>query len=116
MEIAVQKLRNVIRCSRCRRHLTLPKNIRQQCPHCGVMAEYGVENSGRRVKCVRCQAAVLIPVHIAQRRRRRRSLTGRRRSARRSPSRKDVTLVPIMVTLAVAVFGMVVCFKLVASL
>lgn len=110
MEVPTERLRTIMRCSKCHTSLRTPKSIRQACPYCGACSDFGADASGRRVKCRKCGVPLQIPVQVARPKRRRR----RHRSSRRT--RPETSLIPLIVSLGVSIIGLVLCFRLLANL
>ncbi len=110
MEVPTERLRSIVRCSKCHSSLRTPKSIRQACPYCGGCSDFGADASGRRVKCRKCGVRLQIPVQVAHPKRRRH----RHRSARRT--RPEASLIPLIVSLGVSIIGLVLCFRLLANL
>ncbi len=110
MEVPTERLRTIIRCSKCHTSLRTPKSIRQACPYCGACSDFGADASGRRVKCRKCGVPLQIPVQVARPKRRRR----RHRSSHRT--RPEASLIPLIVSLGVSIIGLVLCFRLLANL
>ncbi len=110
MDVPTERLRTIVRCSKCHSSLRTPKSIRQVCPYCGACSDFGADASGRRVKCHKCGVRLQIPVQVARPKRRRH----RHRSSRRS--RPEASLIPLIVSLGVSIIALVLCFRLLAYL
>ncbi len=110
MEVPTERLRTIVRCSKCHSSLRTPKSIRQACPYCGACSDFGADASGRRVKCRKCGVRLQIPVQVARAKRRRH----RHRSSRNA--RPEASLIPLIVSLGISIVALVICFRLLANL
>lgn len=112
MEITPALVRPHLKCTRCHRHLGLPKLIRHVCSYCGCHGEYGLDSSGRRIPCRHCGMRIPVPVQVAMPQHR------RRRAAHRAPKHtpKGSSMVPLLVSLGVSVLGLLLCIKLITNL
>ncbi len=111
MDVPTERLRTVVRCSKCHTSLRTPKSIRQACPYCGACSDFGADASGRRVKCRKCGVRLQIPVQVARPKRRR-----RRRHRSSHHTRPEASLIPLIISLGVSIIGLVLCFRLLANL
>jgi DNA-directed RNA polymerase subunit RPC12/RpoP len=110
MEVPAERLQAVVRCSKCHSSLRTPKSIRQNCPYCGGSSDFGVDASGRRVKCRECGGRLQIPVQVARPKRR------RHRRGSGSYARPEASLIPLIISLGVSIIGLMLCFRLLANL
>ncbi len=110
LEVPTDRLRTIVRCSKCHSSLRTPKSIRQACPYCGACSDFGADASGRRVKCRKCGVPLQIPVQVARPKRR------RRRHRASHHTRPEASLIPLIVSLGVSTIGLVLCFRLLANL
>ena len=110
MDVPTERMRTIVRCSKCHTNLRTPKSIRQACPYCGACSDFGADASGRRVKCRKCGVRLQIPVQVARPKRRRR----RHRTSRHT--RPDASLIPLIISLGVFIIGLVLCFRFLAIL
>ncbi len=110
MEVPTERLRSIVRCSKCHSSLRTPRSIRQACPYCGGCNDFGADASGRRVKCRKCGVPLQIPVQVVRPKRRQR----RHRSSHHT--RPEASLIPLIVSLGISIIGLMLCFRLLANL
>ncbi len=108
MEIPPERVRMRLRCTKCHRNLRMPRSIRQACPYCGSHCEFRADASGRRVKCTQCGVRLQIPVQVVRPKHRRRRTLHR--------PRQQGSLIPLVVALSISILGLMLCFRLLASL
>ena len=110
MEVPTERLRTIVRCSRCHSSLRTPKTIRQACPYCGASSDFGADASGRRVKCRKCGVRLQIPVQVARPKRR------RHRRGTRWITNPEASLIPLIISLGVSVIELELCIRLLDNL